>query len=248
VSDDRRRNAPFVRPANNLLDRIFNQFLPPQPIGQLEYNTPKALRATPRDYLTVLGQILLILLVGGVQIWLAHWTSQPPVVLLVHLFWKLKPLMGTNFQILRWIVVVAICGYFLYAIRRDSQWSQLNLSAYRWHWPLALWVMIVDNSTRSATIEEQWYREGAESWKPRQRLTANLIFGFSHITTIFYPVASYLPLCLLGYTLNQVYLQELQQTHNQDLALERAIVVHRLSNWMRIVLVIPYFAALVLLA
>lgn len=247
MSGATRSIQPFVRPNYNVPDRLFNMWLPPQPTNQLQYIVPENLRATRTDYLLALRQFCITLVVFGGQIWLFRWMAQPPIVILLRLFWRLEPMLGTGFEVLRWLVVVAICVYIAaVALRDNNRLSSFGLRAKLR--PAALWAYYLNGATNAIAIEEQWYREGAEHWSRRQRLVSNFVFGVSHLTTVVYPIASYLPLCLLGHTLTRVYLQELQRTGSRDKALARVIVVHRLCNWTTIAIVVPYILLLVALA
>lgn len=96
---------------------------------------------------------------------------------------------------------------------------------------------------RAALFEEQAFREGAENWNLRQRITSCLVFGAVHMVNLFYPLATILPLALGGGIFMWFYLREYRRTHFRRSAALKAAVAHRVYN--RVALSAMLFALVV---
>lgn len=81
-----------------------------------------------------------------------------------------------------------------------------------------------------AVLEEQGFREGAEDWNLRQRITSCLVFGAVHMTNLIYPLATILPLALGGAIFMAVYLRVYRRTKFRRSAVLAAALVHRVYN------------------
>lgn len=83
---------------------------------------------------------------------------------------------------------------------------------------------------KAAVYEEQAFREGAENWTFWQRVRSCLIFGAAHLSNLFYPLATILPLALGGAMFMGVYLRTYKKTRFRRTAVLEASLIHRVYN------------------
>jgi hypothetical protein len=97
---------------------------------------------------------------------------------------------------------------------------------------------------KAAVYEEQAFREGAEKWNASQRTMSCLVFGAIHMTNLWYPLASILPLSLGGALFMWVYLQNFEQTRFRRTAVLASSVVHRVYNKVALTVIVIAISAL----
>lgn len=90
---------------------------------------------------------------------------------------------------------------------------------------------------RLATWEEIVFRAGAEHWTWWQRIRMSLMFGFIHITNIWYSLAAGIALSLTGFGFMLVYLWAYKKYKQQWYATSVASVLHALYNIIALSLV-----------
>lgn len=102
-----------------------------------------------------------------------------------------------------------------------------------------------------AIEEERRFREGAEHWTWRQRLTSCVVFGGMHITNIIVPMMSLALLAVGGAALMARYLRTFRKTGSREAAVRSSVQLHYAYNRVVIflipVLIIGQLAALFLL-
>ncbi len=83
---------------------------------------------------------------------------------------------------------------------------------------------------QAATMEEQWFRSGAEGWTWRQRVYSCVSFGFVHLFNLIYTVAAAGLLIGVGVMFMIIYLRELRVTGDVRKATIAAAKCHGTYN------------------
>lgn len=83
---------------------------------------------------------------------------------------------------------------------------------------------------QAAMAEELWFRAGAESWRPRTRVTSCLAFGIAHLANLIVAFITLGMLAVVGGVLMAVYLRELRLGADRRAALVVAAKLHAAYN------------------
>ena len=241
----------FKRPSG-LLSRQINRFLPPGPSNQIELefgNFHKELHAL--DYLRSAGMLAVFLGLMVFQVWLWRGFLWSPAVLAVYLFiWLgdglvhlLGPRLATDigevglviFALLLAAVVLRFVGrrVVLFVLRRRQRKRAKRAPLQNdgeAATPSPAKPKRVSLLSSAAVSEEQWFREGAENWNKRQRFVSCAGFALVHLGNIIYPIATMLPLGLMGYVFMRSYLREYKTTGDRVKAVLRSSKLHRMYN------------------
>lgn len=239
----------FRRPSGILSSQI-NRMLPPGPPDQIELefgNFHKKLHAL--DYLRSFGMLAVFLGLMAFQVWLWRGFVWSPLVAGLYLIillgeglvYVLGPRLVTDIgevglAIFALVIVLGLLRIIvrklvLFVIRRRERKraKKAQLQNGEEVTPPAK----PERKSRlsvAAVREEQWFREGAENWNKRQRLVSCAGFALVHMGNIIYPIATLLPLGIMGYVFMRAYLGEYKVTGDRTKAVLRSSKLHRMYN------------------
>lgn len=101
-----------------------------------------------------------------------------------------------------------------------------------------------------ALIEEQWFRQGSETWSRKRRLGSCVGFGIAHLGNLIVAFATAGMLMIAGAIFMAVYMHEMRNTGNQRRAVIASAKVHAHYNFVAFglmtLVVIAYWTSLVL--
>lgn len=150
------------------------------------------------------------------------------VKVLTNLFELFLP--STIASILAWVVGIIAAlslGSFIHLTPQQKQLDTLPATRSKFY------TLIL----RLATWEEIVFRAGAENWTWWQRIRMSLMFGFIHITNIWYSLAAGIALSLTGFGFMLVYLWAYKKYKQQWYATSVSSVLHALYNIVALSLV-----------
>lgn len=89
-----------------------------------------------------------------------------------------------------------------------------------------------------ALFEEQWFRQGSETWTRRRRVSSCVGFGIAHLANLIVAFATAGMLMLVGAVFMSVYLREMRRTGDQRRAVIASAKVHAHYNFVAFGLII----------
>lgn len=209
----RSQEAPeiFFRPKGPFAGFLM-RFMPPQPDRHIimGYGDIKR-RFKTHDFVWSPFAVAAFIALMNLQTHFLPWTSYS--VLSAYL--DVAELVGISSGIATSIIIGLIIGRTIGRRKR-------NVVTTSWHTTGML--------SKAATYEEQAFREGAENWSLRRRFMSCFIFGVIHLSNIIYPLASILPLALLGALFMWHYLRTYRKFKSRRAAVLAAAIEHRVYN------------------
>jgi len=217
-----RTGESFRRPTDKLFYRVFGRFVPAPPSDQVVFsygNLREHVRV--RHCLIVLP---VVTVVYGVFWWVSsQWKflfQGPALLFFSSLVWAYHQgwlwLVGA---IAFYAAVSEVGGRLIRAREPDDIWGPRNSMGKT---PGFLGA--------AAVFEEQWFREGSESWTTSERLRANLVFGLVHLPTLIYPFIWVAVIPFGGMALTWAYMKRFEKTGNRREAVQEAVVYHWVFN------------------
>jgi len=209
--------VPFHRPSGSVFFRLGNSIMPRQPPNQLRlgYGQLKD-HYRLKHYLIGIPMLALFFVIVTFENRLWHGFTYSPISLTIK--------AGEWAYHRGWLWLTGFIACYLVApslIRAKSRGARAT-SAYAEH--------TVGLISRAAVAEEQWFREGSESWSWFGRLRSAFAFGFIHMANLFYPLSTILPLSLCGLVFTHVYLRHYKQSGSREEAVLASAVAHRVYN------------------
>lgn len=125
--------------------------------------------------------------------------------------------IAEQFDLSTWVTVLLFIAIVMWITRKSGGGVSISRHTYGFF-------------NKAAVYEEQMFREGAEGWTLRQRITSCLVFGVIHLSNLIYPLATILPLAIGGGIFMAVYLHTYRKTRFRRTAVLAASVWHRVYN------------------
>jgi hypothetical protein len=216
---------PFQRPNRGLFTRALMAMMPPAPERHIVQSHGRLQqRFRLHHYLLALPAIAVVMGLMQLQTHFLPWMK-----------YSVLSGAGALGEATTWYVpVIIVMAYVL--LSRSLTPAGINRT---------LPVRTYGFFNKAAQDEEHTFREGAENWNLRQRVTSCLIFGAVHQVNLFYPLATILPLALGGGLFMAVYLRTYKGSgQNRRAAVLEATVTHRVYNRIALTVVVVYLLGL----
>ena len=247
---------PFVRGGRLFMYKLINPWLPPPPDNHvtLDFGEFKD-KLEPRDYLLSLPMFATFITLLRFQMHLWSFTAwSPALVVVMGAVWVLKHIgsLARHIALYAYLSFVGLCVLLLIVLlvnrmierkkikreylgmshleRAEQPEEVVRIASTPWYRRVPKAAERAGVLTYAAVIEEQWFREGAENWSFKQRVLSCLGFALLHLENLIYPLATLLPLGVMGAVFMVVYLRAYRKTGNRASAVLRSSKLHRLYN------------------
>lgn len=204
----------YVRPTG-LVAGILNKSLGDTPEGMPTYDpTQEEMAQLPSYRLRA-----FMLMCGAIGLFVALTVSVP--WLGVSLFEPVFAIFNATYEsiIISAVLTAALIAVLLYHLR--NRFSHTPNRGHVMH--------------QVAIGDEQWFRSGAESWSPSQRIASCVSFGLMHVTYVVFPGALIITFMAVGGVLMREYLRVYYRTGSTKLATFASTKYHAAFNhWILI--------------
>jgi len=209
----------------------------PAPTTHVMYNPVEARpHRKPADYLWAIPMIVVILVLVNIQVMVAPWTSYS-----VYSGWMA---VGHSFGIPEFVCIGIFVGAVVFILQRPFQ-RRPRVSAVEGsvHYQSKTGFL-----ERAALFEEQMFRENSHRWNFAQRVASCVVFGMIHMVNLIYPLATILPIALMGGMFMLLYLRTYRRYRRageeaaRRMATLRAAAFHRVYNVVALVIAIVWIA------
>ena len=229
------RENRFVRPSGNRFYELINKGVgaPPKIHLKISDVSKKLEEITLNKWLPV-GMIAAAMIIVSTIVYLLPVLALNPILFIATVLLPSELEEGAVATGKLLIVAIVVGMYLLLKRKRKAE-------------------SFLDNA---ALEEEQWFRQGAETWSWSKRVTSCLSFGAAHLTMLIYPFAVNIVQVILGGVFLWVYLREyrlsedseratlvvtkLHATYNRYVFNMASVAILALTVWLAISIVVQF--------